>query len=200
MIGQARRGKNVAKRLRQELRRNELKTEPDFDVVHIDSTVAVSHHKPEPLRTKLPLGFKLPIPAVQGNAEVPSCPPPDMPDADREVVLTIGQIPAAQRPPTFINRDDTIERAVTLLLQENLTHLVVSQNERSVDGIVSWQSIGRSRASQRPAKTVADCMDVDPHVVSFSAALFDTVRHIIQAGAVLVKASDKKISVTPPCS
>jgi predicted transcriptional regulator len=188
LIGQARRGKNVAKRLRMELRKSGLKTEPDFEVVHIDSTVSIQHQK---TAAALPA-----IPEVKATAIAPgpAVKEPDEAELDRDVVLTIGQIPAATRPPVFISRDEPIEKAVTLLLQENLTHLVVSQNERNVDGIVSWQSIGRARAAQRSDKTVAHCMDLDPHTVSYSAALFDTVRHIIQTGAVLVKGSDKRIT------
>jgi predicted transcriptional regulator len=188
LIGQARRGKNVAKRLRVELRKNGLKTEPDFEIVHIDATVTVRPYVPEP-KPPTPSDHQVPSPAISKDGA-----DSEEVDPERDVVLTIGQILEAGKTPVFIRRDDTIERGVTLLLQENLTHLVVSQNERNVDGLVSWQSIGRARASQRPVKTVGDCMDADPHVVSFSAALFDTVRHIILAGAVLVKGSDGKIS------
>ena len=50
--------------------------------------------------------------------------------------------------------------------------------ERTVDGIVTWNSIGMASASKGQEKTVSDCMEAEPLVVRYNAPLFDTVRSI----------------------
>jgi len=185
-IGQMRRGKNVNRRLRSMLTRSRLTTEPDFELVHIDSTVSVKPMDAPPVESKLPprrLVRKLPdVPVVEETNE-----------EAREVVLTIGQLPSAERKPVFLTRDESFSKAITLLLQEGTDHLVVSQNERTADGLITWQSIGKACASRQQPKRAADCMDSQPLVVRYDAPLFDTVREITRRGFVLVLSSKNQI-------
>lgn len=188
-IGQERRGKNVNLQLRALLQKNGLTTDPNFELVGIASKLTL---KPATKRK-----------VVIARKFRPTCPLPEqsletskasvVQDSERDVILTIGQLPAAERPPVFITRDEPIERAITLMLQEGIEHLVVSVNERSPDGVISWQSIGKARASQKPDKLVSDCMEREPRIVRFDAPLFDTVREITNRGVVLVKAVNNKI-------
>ena len=93
----------------------------------------------------------------------------------------------------FIKRDESCSKAVTLLLQEETDHLVVSQNERSVEGLITWHSIGKACASRQQPKIAADCMELQPLVVRYDAPLFDTVREITRHGFVLVLSSKNQI-------
>jgi CBS domain-containing protein len=185
-IGQMRRGKNVNRKLRGMLTRSRLTTEPDFELVHIDSTVSIKSMEPAPVARKLPIkriARKAPeVPVVEETDE-----------EAREVVLTIGQLPSAERKPVFLARDESLEKAITLLLQEGTDHLVVSQNERTAEGLITWQSIGRACASRQPPKRAADCMEQQPLVVRYDAPLFDTVREITRRGFVLVLSSKNQI-------
>jgi CBS domain len=190
-IGKERRGKYVSRSLRNKLKFYQLVTEPDFEAVHIDSVISVKQWVqalstgPLPAR-KLPL-----ILAPQALTEATNN--KETEEDPRDVILTIGQLPSADRKPVFIKRDEPYTKAVTLLLSEETDHLVVSQNERSVEGLITWHSIGKACASRQQPKTAADCMELQPLVVRYNAPLFDTVREITRHGFVLVLSAKNQI-------
>jgi len=98
-----------------------------------------------------------------------------------------------------VTRGDTIEKAITLLLQEGVDHLVVSQNQRQADGVVTWESIGRTKATRTACNLVQDCMAARPWTVRYDEPLYDAVREISRRRIVLVTSSSGLISgsVTP---
>ena len=183
-IGHYRRGTDANRTLRNHLRRHKLTVEPDFELVNIESRIQI-----------FPLDGKRPI----KKPEIHPKPPPtggveptattERPEEERAVVLTIGQLPSAVREPIFVKRDEPISRAVTLMLQEDVDHLVVSQNKRLVDGVITWTSIGLARAGRGPGSKMSDCMELEPYMVRFDALLFDTVREITRRGIALVRSS-----------
>jgi len=184
-IGQYRRGKNVNRRLRTALKRHGLTTVPDFELVHIDSSVQVKPIEQPAAATVGKRARSSPAPEIAAEGEAAS--------EDREVVLTIGQLSSAERKPVFISRDESLPKAITLLLQEGRDHLVVSQNERSAEGLITWESIGKAGAGRHQPKTAADCMELQPLVVRYDKPLFDAVREITRRGIVLVQSAKNLI-------
>ena len=184
-IGQLRRGKHVNRKLRTKLTYKKLTTVPDFELVSLDSTVLL---QPKVKTEKPTEGATAGTPL--GNSEDS---PLDDQGENKEVVLTIGQLPSADRKPRFIKRDEPISRAITFLLQDGVSHLVVSQNSRSADGIITWESIGKASAGPTAALTASDCMELQPLIVRYDKPLFDAVRDITQRGTVLVQSTTKEI-------
>ena len=190
-FGHYRRGKNVNRKIRNSLKRHKLTTEPDFELVHVDSRITVKPLEQSTTvvavrkRTRMTNSSEQAKPVEDSKADSAN-------DAEREVILTIGQLPSADRKPTFISRSESIERAITLLLQDGVDHLVVSQNERQAEGIVTWASIGKTRAGRRECRTVNDCMELQPWIVRYDHPLFDAVREITHRGMVIVT-SDKAL-------
>ena len=161
-----------------------LTVEPDFELVNIESRIQIF-----PLDGKRPIKKTEIHPKPQPTGGVEPAATTERPEEERAVVLTIGQLPSAVREPIFVKRDEPISRAVTLMLQEDVDHLVVSQNKRLVDGVITWTSIGLARAGRGPGSKMSDCMELEPYMVRFDALLFDTVREITRRGIALVRSS-----------
>jgi CBS domain-containing protein len=181
-VGHYRRGTDANRTIRNHLRRHKLMVEPDFELVNIESRIQIfplegkrAFKKPEVHPKSKPIG------GAESTSNT------EQSDEERAVVLTIGQLPSAVREPIFVTRDEPITRAVTLMLQEDVDHLVVSQNKRVAEGLITWSSIGRARAGRGCGSKMSDCMEREPYVVRFDALLFDTVREITRRGIALVR-------------
>jgi len=185
-IGQYRRGKNVNRRLRSLLKRHGLTTVPDFELVHIDSLIQI-----KPVEKKLKVAVRKRPGTSRSSPDTVT--DDESAEEDREVVLTIGQLSSAERKPVFITRDESLSKAITLLLQEGTDHLVVSQTERTAEGLITWESIGKACASRQQPKRAADCMELQPLVVRYDKPLFDAVREITRRGIVLVLSAKNQI-------
>lgn len=178
LFNQQRRGRHVIAQVRKALRKEKLETIPSFEVVHMDTPIllqqktaaAVKHEKQA---------------ETAGDGPATSI-------EEREVVLTIGQLEKANQPPFRVTRQDTVTKAITLMMQHDTAHLAVMTGERTVDGILTWQTIGRASAAKRAANTVDHYM-APVRIVEIDTPLFDAVREIVEAEAVLVRAKDRTI-------
>lgn len=188
-VGHYRRDTNVNHDLRKRLQRSKLTTDPEFELVSIDSKIRI-----------LPLDGKKPAPKPQKEApakaqENPAgTEPPQLPEEQLEVFRTIGQLTSAVRPPVQIAKEESISRAVTLMLQEGVDHLVVCRSLRNIEGIVTWTTLGKKSVGRQKVTQVADCMERDAYTVPYNSPLFDVVREITRRGIVLV--ADQTRAVT----
>jgi hypothetical protein len=85
-----------------------------------------------------------------------------------------------------------VAKAITLMMQNDVAYLAVMGGDRSVDGILSWRTIGKAGAAKRATNTVQHHL-APVRVVEISTPLFDAVRDIVEGEAVLVKAKDQTI-------
>src|SRR5450631_1414433 len=53
----------------------------------------------------------------------------------------IGSLPAANKNPLVVGQDDTLAKAVTIMLQRDFSQLPVMQGEREVRGVIACKSI-----------------------------------------------------------
>jgi CBS domain-containing protein len=106
----------------------------------------------------------------------------------------IGRLPAANKKLIVVNQNDTLTKAVTLLLNNDFSQLPVMHGEREVKGIVTWKSIGSKLALGRNCESVKDCRE-DARIVDSNRTLFDCIPTIVEYGYVLVSdARDRKIT------
>ncbi len=116
------------------------------------------------------------------------------PSAIDDPTFRIGRLPAANKKLVVVNQNDSLERAVTLLLQNDFSQLPVMQGEREVKGVVTWKSIGSKLALGARCLTVADCRE-DARVVDSNRTLFDSISTIVDHGYVLVRdEKDRRIT------
>ena len=107
----------------------------------------------------------------------------------------IGMLEAADRPDKIltITRDETVEKAATLMIMHRYSQLPVTQNMRRIDGMISWRSMGRARAGGHDCRFVRDCLE-DIHVLDQDAPFFEAVNTITEREVVLVRGKDRKIT------
>lgn len=200
-FGQERRGSEVVRFINYKLRYLGLDTEPPFEEVHIDSSVQLIPRPKRP-RGRPPKSILATPPNLNVIPTVPVHSAPEIVtvqasdeqlEAPREAVLRIGLLESAIRKPYSVRSNDPLEMAITLLMMHDITHIPVMQSERMVEGIITWRSIGRTKAANRQTARAQDCMETVPRIVPLDAPLFDTVRNVIQEGVVLVQARDKTI-------
>ena len=194
-FGYQRRTRSHVQEMRRALRRARLRTIPDFNEAHIDSTMAFE------LRDAL--GTDQPIAPKQAGAESDSSTkaqresvgtdetePED--EVDVDPAARVSRLPSANRRVVSVTPDDTLATAITEMLKHNYSQLPVIIKERTVKGMVSWESIGKRMALGADVEHVRDCME-SAEVVDAESLLFEAVDTIIQSKAVLVRGSDQRV-------
>ena len=105
----------------------------------------------------------------------------------------IGRLESANKPIVSVKPNETVQRAVTLMLNHNFSQLPVMVNERDVKGIVTWKTIGRRFVLGSVCETVQEVME--PHQeISADASLFNAIDVIVRHDCVLIRDSTKTIS------
>ena len=95
-----------------------------------------------------------------------------------------------------VTRDRALLVATTLMQLHDFSQLPVmpSGNDRDVQGLISWRSIGERRALGLPSEHVRDCMDLSPEIVPINMSLFDAIGRITLHAYALVRQPDRPIS------
>ena len=232
IVGQERRGKHVVRALRRLLRRHQLKCDPDFADVHVDSRVCLTldprvgaarkeaavhnHESAESARVQEVAAAAYAGKEVEpqfsvvdleddteaddeisknGQAELEEEDEPAAELEEREVVVTIRKgIPAASRAPMLVRRDETVCRALTQMIDNDFSQLVVANSERAqVEGIFSWESYGKAILAGRNPQRVRDCMTHSFAEVREERPLFDAVREVLRKQVLLVRSKDNRL-------
>lgn len=164
-------------------------TEPDFELAYIDGLIEIKPSLPEiPVETASAKFADLQI--VEEVEEVSLF---VSGGSVSDPVSRIGMLEAANTKPISVTRDSEVREATTLMLMNDFSQLPVMQNERDVDGIISWKSIGAARALNRECRYVRDCME-KVEVLNFDTYLFTAVGSIADKEVVLVRNKEKKIT------
>ena len=163
----AKRGAAIVSRIRNDLEKLDLRTNPDFEVAYIDSKVSIELH-----------------PDATGSS---SSGEPD------SAIHRIGTLEAANRKPISVKPDDPLSRATTVMQLNDYSQLPVLTSDREVKGMIGWQSIGTRLALGQQCDYVRDCMEPAKEI-SFSTPLFDAIKEIVEHGYVLVRREDKVIT------
>jgi CBS domain-containing protein len=186
-----RRGVLVIREIRAALKKAKLITVPDFEVAYIDQRIKL---KPTP-----PTDNKKPQTAKEVVIEEHST----VPDSTSNAVVggsvldpapRIGMLEAANTKPVSVKLDTDLKEAVTIMALRGFSQLPVMPGERTVDGLISWRSIGNARMQNKTAcERVRDCLE-SVEIVNFDMHLFEAVKIIAEKDVVLVRDSENKIS------
>ena len=108
-------------------------------------------------------------------------------DVDRiDPTHRIDALEAAHNRPISVKPTDPINVATTIMQMHDFSQLPVMQSDFTVDGIVSWKTIGMRTALGKEIREVRHCMD-PPVEVNSDARLFDAIGDIREHGYVLVR-------------
>ena len=180
-FGSKRRRTGVVDRIKTELRTAGLSTAPDFTSTWIDGEIVFRKLETQTTDDKS-------APKEDTNNGTSS------EIEQKDAAHLIGMLEAANRKVISVNPQDTLEKAVTLMLAHDFSQLAVIVGERELKGVISWKSIG-SRLTQKNSITeVRHAMD-EAHEIKDTESLFEATKIIIQRDFVFVRASsDNRIT------
>jgi CBS domain-containing protein len=175
-FGNDRRGRGVVATIRGALDELGLVTRPDFDSVWLDDRVAFH------LTTEAD-------PTAEGatEGEVQEAEPqvPFIGGAVPDPTHKVGKLEAANRGVVSVGPDDSVARAVTLMMANGYSQLPVMTSERDVKGMITWESVARKSVLSGGCDYVRDCME-GHHEIAADASLFAAIPEIVQSQYVLV--------------
>jgi len=105
----------------------------------------------------------------------------------------ISKLAAANRKPTSIKPNETVEHAITIMLASDFSQLPVMTSARDVKGIVSLSSIGSRLAVGKKGRHVNELMDRH-HEIRSDTSLFQAIPRIVQHQYVLIRGSSNRIT------
>lgn len=192
LFGQERRGYKVVSRIRRELKKHKLATQPDFENENIDNFIQIVLAPEEPAPQP-----RAKVTSVLAKTSTTIPPPPEatltidelIATQPRDAVVTIRQgIPAAGKVPASVRPDEPVMKALSRLMSEKLDLLVVQKGERGrVEGIFSYASFTHAHMAGKLPKIVGDCTSHEFIEVNEEKSLIDAVRDIMQHGTVVVR-------------
>lgn len=131
--GQAR-GSRIVERVAADLDNHGLTTVPDFRHVTLDAVVAITSVKVKTEDTDEIVAEESPVPLDRS-----------------QIGLTLGNLPSALGGVVSVQRESTLDQAVTLMLLHDFSQLPVMAGKRELAGVVSWKSIAQARHARRDA-------------------------------------------------
>jgi CBS domain-containing protein len=214
-FGVERRGAVKVQAMRTILDSLDLETDPDFETAWIDGPIWLRLKEGIPITPSASIpedgctdseatldveeivldGTPSAVQQAEEQAEsAPTSAEPETPrdtrDAENSPIddptFRIGRLPAANKKLVVVNQNDSLTKAVTLLLHYDFSQLPVMQGEREVKGVVTWKSIGSKLALGGKCNLVGDCRE-DARVVDSNRTLFDAIPTIVDYGYVLVR-------------
>jgi CBS domain-containing protein len=198
-FGQARRGSVVNYRIAEALASLNLRTEPDFRSAYIDEHLVF-------VPADAPPRLESPVDENVGAADGEGVVPPDPEQIRAEVSLastTVRRDGSSYRVRRFVTEEKrelgivrlapeaTVAEAVTLMLYHDYSQLPVMANEKNLQGIVSWRTIGRAFALGGAPQTVKECME-PPTEVNEQDPIFELIALVQQHDAVFVRGEGRK--------
>lgn len=162
-FGAERRGYWVVKEINKALDAHDLITEPNFESTWIDGAVTFSR-KPKRHTEDTPL----------------------------DPTFRLGRLEAANKAIVSVKPNDSLDKAITLMLTNDFSQLPVMTSPRDVKGIVSWKTIGSRLAMNKSCEQCKDFME-PAQILSEDVSLLEAVDIIANYDYVLVQKSDKLI-------
>lgn len=104
----------------------------------------------------------------------------------KDPAYRVSRLEAANRKPICVAANDSLEKAVTLMLVNDYSQLPVTNGDRNLKGIISWRSIGRTAYKTSLPGTVKECME-DAFSARLDDYIFSVVDLVLEHDVVIVK-------------
>jgi predicted transcriptional regulator len=171
-MGQKRRGYLVIRRIEQALSAAGLQSDPPFTQGWIDNEIQLVATRVEESKTNVA--------------------------TTADIGLKVASLASANRKVEAVTREGTIEHAISLMQLKDYSQLAVMSSPRTLDGVVTWQSIAQARLRSSDA-VLKDAISHHPMEIHFDEDLIPLIPPIIDCGFAFVRAKDGMICgiVTP---
>ncbi len=164
-FGYQRRGTQVLAHMERTFVEHGLRTSPDLSEPWIDGSVSISL-------------------APAGEQEAPRY---------EALIARLGHLDAANQSPVSVGRDQAIGVATALMLRHDFSQLPVMRNERDIEGVISWRTIGEAIALGGTPEFVRDCMERKVRTLKPDIPLTDAIDEIVRHEFVMVQTADNRI-------
>lgn len=108
-------------------------------------------------------------------------------------ISRVSTLEAVNKTPTYVRRDDSIQKAYHIMWENDFSQLPVMNDDRKVLGLINWQTIAKGFIIKKESSCVKDFMCNDFSVVQHNAPMFDAIKEVICKGVVFVEDREKKI-------
>lgn len=163
-FGAQRRSTWNVRNIRSNLMKYKLATDPDFAYAYIDSFInIVSAPKKDTVQTE------------ETVREIRNDP-----------TYRIGKLASANKPPISVKPDDSVSKAITLMLAHDYSQLPVMTNERQVKGMITWNCLATKHILSKGCKYVRECM-IPHNEISYDAYIFSAIDDIIHNEYALIR-------------
>lgn len=162
-FGAERRGPWVIKEINKELDAHNLTTEPSFESTWLDGPVQFTR-KPKKQADDIPL----------------------------DPTFRLGRLEAANKDVVSVRPNDSLEKAITIMLTNDFSQLPVMNGARDIKGVVSWKTIGSRLALNKPCAQCKDFME-PAQILPDDVSLLEAVDIISKYDYVIVQKFDKLI-------
>ncbi|MBG3876844.1 CBS domain-containing protein [Desulfovibrio oxamicus] len=162
-VGCTRRTSNCRKLVDHYLEENLVEVEPSYVDAWIDSEITIRHK--QMATTKI----------------------------DQDPIKKIMILEAANRKPTTISKNSTLQEAVTIMMMNDFSQLPVVSGERTVDGYVSWNTIGTALANGSTSKEIRNYINTDIKILHQDTQLLTAIKIICEHEFVVVQKNDKTL-------
>lgn len=189
-FGVQKRGATIADRVEATLAGFDLRTEPDFNSVHIDAEVQLVALEGGTNEEQGPP----PSGEAEGTADSAG-PAPAQPDSSsHHATFDVGTLDEANRPIISVKPQSSLRAAMSLMLSERLSHLPIMPSEHRVDRVLRWKDLGRYLILQGSVSLDLPVEDVASSAVTvrFNEPYLDVIPKIIQHSCVLVRGAAGK--------
>ena len=166
-FGRSRRGYWVVSYIRHELENYHLRASPNIEFDYIDNHMVI----------------QLDDDTEANDTETKPTSP----------IVRVDSLTAAHNNPVRVAPDQPIGLAITIMWIQGFSQLPVMTNERDVQGVISWRSIGKAYANKRIPEFIRDCME-EAHEIDIKTTFADATHEIWKHDYVLVRGEKKKIT------
>lgn len=112
---------------------------------------------------------------------------------EKNPILHISILPSANNIPITIPRDAKISEAITLMMMNNYSQLPVVNN-KFVEGIISWETLGIGITQGNKSDFVRDYLKKDITILKKDTPLLEAIKIVIKKECVLVQEKDGGLS------
>lgn len=111
----------------------------------------------------------------------------------KDATYRVNRLEASNRGVKSVHSNDSVAKAVTIMMQHDYSQLPVMESDRKVVGIISWKSLGLRLMMTQTCERVGDAMD-SAIIVGDTESIFSVIPQIVASGYVLVRRKDNTIS------
>jgi predicted transcriptional regulator len=173
-----RRRAGVVERIRTALDEAALQTVPDFASEWLDADVVFMWKTPQASKNGSPNIVAAGATDVASNTT----------QGAKDATHRIGVLDAANRGVISVTPQDSIAKAVTLMLVHDFSQLAVMTTDYSLKGAISWKSIGSHLSQGNHCTLVKDVMEEAFHIQD-TTPLFDATEEVIARDFVFIRSS-----------